>query len=98
MRTPSPADRAVPTERLTYSIPEAARALGIGETLARRMILDRELPAVRLGARLVVPRAAVHRLLAARPQDGEPGDRPAIEGERDDRRDGRDARRGEGER
>jgi len=51
-------------ERLVVSVPEAGRALGIcrctAYTLARRGVI----PTLRLGKRMVVPKAALARLLA----------------------------------
>jgi excisionase family DNA binding protein len=47
----------------TMSITEAADTLGIGRTLAYELAHTGELPTVRLGRRLVVPRRALERLL-----------------------------------
>jgi excisionase family DNA binding protein len=47
----------------TMSITEAADALGIGRTLAYELARTGELPTLRLGRRLVVPRRALQRLL-----------------------------------
>lgn len=44
------------------SVPEAAEAIGISETHARSLITSGELPSVRLGTRVVVPRLALERL------------------------------------
>jgi excisionase family DNA binding protein len=55
----------LPTDqRLTLTIPEACQALGIGETMLRQMIRDRQLPILRLGRRVLVPRQAVEGLVA----------------------------------
>ena len=57
--------RSLPTDqRLTLTIPEACQALGIGETMLRQMIRDRQLPILRLGRRVLVPRQAVEELVA----------------------------------
>lgn len=51
-------------ERATYSVDEAAARLGVGRNAAYEAIKRGELPALRIGRRLVVPRAALDRLLA----------------------------------
>lgn len=45
--------------RLTMSVPEAAKALGIGKDTAYQLIRDGRLPSVRIGSRTRVP---VHEL------------------------------------
>lgn len=57
--------------RETLTVQEAARALGIGRGSAYQAVRRGELPVIRLGKRLVVPRAALERLLASA------GQRPA---------------------
>ena len=49
----------------TYSVEEAAAHLGIGRTLAYELIRRAEfpIPVIRLGRRIVVPRAALDALL-----------------------------------
>lgn len=53
-------------ERLTITVSEAARLLGISRNLAYQLAAQGGLPVpvLRLGRRLVVPRVAVERLLA----------------------------------
>ncbi|HAF11529.1 MAG TPA: hypothetical protein DCK98_15810 [Chloroflexi bacterium] len=46
-------------ERLLLTVPEAARTLGIGTTLAYEMVGRGELPHVRLGHAVRVPRQAL---------------------------------------
>lgn len=41
--------------QLTMSVPEAARALGVGKDTAYQLIRDGRLPAVRIGSRTRVP-------------------------------------------
>jgi excisionase family DNA binding protein len=65
---PAPAD-----ERLTYTLNEAARRLGISRALAYEAAQRGELPVCRIGRRVLVPRAALLRLL----EDGTPSSRPA---------------------
>ena len=52
-------------ESLTLSVTEAARVLGISRTTAYECVHTGQLRAVRLGRRLVIPRAAITELLAA---------------------------------
>jgi len=61
-----PIDRAgagSASPRRTYSVTEAARLLGISRTKAYECIRTGELPALRLGRRIVVPAARLERLL-----------------------------------
>ncbi len=51
--------------RQTLTVEEAAKALGIGRASAYEAVRKGELPAIRLGRRLVVPRAALERLLTS---------------------------------
>ncbi len=50
-------------ERLTLSVQEAAKALGIGRNLAYDRIKTGEIPVLKIGKRLLVPRAALEKLL-----------------------------------
>jgi excisionase family DNA binding protein len=52
-------------ERLTFTVDEAAAILGIGRNTAYEAIRRREIPSVRFGRRLLVPRNALENLLAA---------------------------------
>ena len=51
-------------ERLTLTIEEAAKVLGIGRQLAYDRVKTGEIPAIRIGRRLLVSRAALEKLLA----------------------------------
>ncbi len=51
--------------RAVLSVSEAADALGISASLAYRLVREGDLPSVRLGRRLVVPRVAIERVIAA---------------------------------
>jgi len=53
-----------PGERVTYTVPEAARKLGIGKNSAYKAAANGELPTVRIGDRILVPRTALDALLA----------------------------------
>lgn len=50
---------------LALTVEEAGHLLGISRTLAYGLVARGELPAVRLGRRIVVPRKALEELLAA---------------------------------
>lgn len=52
-------------EALTVSIPEAAKMLGISRNLAYAGAARGEIPTVKVGHRVLVPRAALDRLLNA---------------------------------
>ena len=56
-------------ERRTLTVEEAAKALGIGRSAGYAAARSGELPTVRIGRRLLVPRDALERMLT--------GDRPA---------------------
>jgi excisionase family DNA binding protein len=50
-------------ERLTMSVSEAAEILGISRSLAYTLVRIDELPSLKLGRRVVVPRAALERFV-----------------------------------
>ena len=56
-------DLQAPSDRLAYSVPEAARLLGISRDLAYDLVASGTIGSVRLGRRLVVPRRALEDLL-----------------------------------
>ena len=66
----------------TVSVGEAARRLGVGRSTAYAAVARGEIPALRFGRRLVVPCAALDRLLRGetkvqpRPEDEGGGDAP----------------------
>ena len=53
----------VDSDRLAMSVEEASRALGISKSLGYELVATGKLPSVRLGRRIVVPRAALERFL-----------------------------------
>ena len=53
---------------LTISVEEAARLLGIGRGLAYELARTGELPVLRLGRRLVVPRARLETMINGGPE------------------------------
>ncbi len=50
-------------ERLTYDIEEAGKLLGLGRNASYEAAKRGDLPTIRIGRRLLVPKAALHRLL-----------------------------------
>ena len=69
----APAEAPAGEERLTYTLNEAARRLGISRALAYEAAHRGELPVCRIGRRMLVPRAALLRLL----EDSSPDSRSA---------------------
>jgi len=55
-------------EKLTISVTEAGQILGISRTAAYEAARNGQIPTVRIGRRLLVPVAALERLLAVRAQ------------------------------
>jgi excisionase family DNA binding protein len=51
------------SDRLVYTIGEAARLLGLGRNAAYQAAARGELPTIKLGRLLRVPKAALHRLV-----------------------------------
>jgi excisionase family DNA binding protein len=62
MNTTTPARNA--PERETLSVIEAGRRLGLGKDAAYRAAKSGELPVLRIGRRMLVPRRALDRMLA----------------------------------
>ena len=56
--------RDMTDERLTLTIDEAARALGIGRNSAFAAAHRGEIPTIRIGRRLLVPKLAFEKMLA----------------------------------
>jgi excisionase family DNA binding protein len=50
-------------EKLTYNIEEAGRKLGIGRNQAYEAARRGDFPVIKIGKRLLVPKAALDRLL-----------------------------------
>ena len=51
-------------ERQTLTIEETAKLLGIGRQLAYDRVKTGEIPVIKIGRRLLVPRSALEKLLA----------------------------------
>ncbi len=56
-----------PRDRPTLSVEEAGRWLGLGRSASYAAVERGELPALRVGRRLMVPTAALHRMLQIDP-------------------------------
>lgn len=52
------------TNNLTMSVTEAAKRLGVSRNLAYEAARRGDIPTIKIGKRLLVPIAALHRLLA----------------------------------
>ena len=57
-------------ERLTISVVEAAKILGISRNLAYEMVAQKKIPALRFGRVIRVPRYALEQLLYAQNDNG----------------------------
>ena len=56
-------DRGKMEDKLTLSVGEAAKLLGIGRNLAYDRVKTGEIPVIKIGRRLLVPRRALEKLL-----------------------------------
>jgi excisionase family DNA binding protein len=56
-------------DRMTLSVTEAAKRLGISRAFAYELVARGELPCLRFGRRVVVPRKALERLVNATETD-----------------------------
>lgn len=52
-----------PTQRLTLTVEESARILGISRATAYEAVARGEIPCIRIGRRILVPIAGLNRLL-----------------------------------
>jgi len=59
-------EHSQPAERLTYTVEEAAQLLGISRNSAYEAVRRSEIPTIRLGRRIVIPRSRLEDLLASR--------------------------------
>jgi len=51
-------------EPLTLTVEQAGEALGVGRQLAYQLVREGKIPSLRFGKRIVVPKAALERMLA----------------------------------
>src|SRR4051794_3938031 len=54
---------AQPVQPLTYSVVKAAELLGVGRNQAYEAVRTGEIPSIRIGKRILVPRIALENLL-----------------------------------
>ena len=50
-------------ERATYSVPEAAKRLGVGRGTAYEAVRKGQIPSIQVGGRILVPREALEKML-----------------------------------
>jgi excisionase family DNA binding protein len=58
-------ERRATQKRITLTVVEAAARLGIGRNQAYSAVKEGQIPSVRIGKRLLVPEAALNRMLNA---------------------------------
>jgi len=51
-------------ERLTYNVNKAAKLLGLSRNAAYRACVNGEIPHLKIGKRILIPRVQLERLLA----------------------------------
>ena len=56
-------DQSQPPDRLTYSVEEAALLLGISRNSCYEAVRKGEIPTIRLGRRLLIPRSRLEAML-----------------------------------
>lgn len=56
-------EQSQPADRLTYSVEEGAELLGISRNSAYEAVRKGEIPTVRLGRRILIPRSRLEALL-----------------------------------
>jgi len=54
---------AVIEKRLCITVPEAAAMLGLSRNFAYELVKQKQLPAIKFGKRLLIPRAALEKML-----------------------------------
>lgn len=66
------------TRKLTLTVEEAGQLLGIGRASAYEAARTGQIPTIRVGRRLIVPKAALNRMLGenATSQDGQSPEHP----------------------
>lgn len=50
-------------EQMTYSIEEAAKLIGVSKSFMYKLARNREVPVLKLGKRLVIPRHKFHEFI-----------------------------------
>jgi len=62
-RGKTPHEAAPPSERLVYTVPEAGRLLGLSRNGSYEAAKRGEIPTIKVGRLLLVPKVAFHRML-----------------------------------
>ena len=62
-RTRKFTDGREPEVRLCITVPEAAAMLGVSRNFGYELVRQGQLPVIRLGKRLLIPRAALEKML-----------------------------------
>jgi len=65
---PAPSPPALPQEELTYTMKEAAAALGVSRTTLWRVVADGDLAAIKLDSRTLIPADALRQWVAVLPR------------------------------
>lgn len=65
------------TRQLTYTVPEAAAAVGISRNNAYQLVNRADFPSVRIGGRWVVPKDSLRRWLESQAEEKAPCAYPA---------------------
>ncbi|MCY4554890.1 MAG: helix-turn-helix domain-containing protein [Chloroflexi bacterium] len=60
------------TERMAYTVREAATALGVSEWMVREEINQKRIYSIKMGARLLIPRWALEERLGKSPEGEAP--------------------------
>jgi len=63
----------VSTERLTYTVLEMAKIMGLGKCAAYQAVQRGEIPSLKFGKRIVIPRAALQKMLEGNGSNPAPG-------------------------
>ena len=50
-------------ERLCLTVPEAAEMLGLSRNNAYKLVKEKQLPSIKFGKRILIPRAALGKML-----------------------------------
>ena len=69
-RSVGPVIEEKPAQRLTMTVEEAAHALGISRATAYEAVGRGEIPCIRIGRRILIPKVALEKLLEAEPHSG----------------------------
>ena len=75
-RTVGPVIEERPSQRLTMNVEEAAVVLGISRASAYQAVTRGEIPCIRIGRRILVPKAALERMLEGAGPPGGAGEEP----------------------